>query len=138
MVNWLTATQSLLAGTSKSMTRACAPAADLAPVLDRDAIDQHPVHRAVALHQRRRIAARELAVGIAQGVGRKVGIQPHERLPQPPLQQNVAAARIAALGAGFARGDVRSVQHRVAERMEPGEGGVLDDGFGESDHVWSY
>ena len=107
----------------------------LAPVLDRDAIDQHPVHRAVALHQRRRIHARELAVGILQRLGRKVGIQAHERLAQPPLQQDVAVVRVAALRAGLARGDVRAVQHRVAQRFEPGEGGVFDDGFRESSHV---
>jgi len=52
----------------------------LAAVLDGDAIDQHPVHRAVALHERQRIDARELAVGILQGVGREVGIQARERL----------------------------------------------------------
>ena len=88
-VNWLTASQSLLAGVSKSMTRACAPGdrAVLAPVLDRHAIDQHPVHGAVALDERRRIHARELAVGVLERFGRKVRIQPHERLAQPPFQR---------------------------------------------------
>ena len=34
-----------------------------APVLDRDAVDQHPVKRVVALDEGRRIDARELAEG---------------------------------------------------------------------------
>jgi hypothetical protein len=110
----------------------------LAPVLDRDAIDQHPVHRAVALHERpvcrtgrRRIHARELAVGVFQRLGGKVRIQADERLTQPPLQHDVAIVRVAALGSRFAGGDVGAVEHRVAQRFEPGEGGGFDDGFGE-------
>ena len=64
---------------------------------------------------------------IVQRVRRKTRIQPHQRLAQPPLQQDIAVVRSAALRAGLARGDVRAVQHRVAERFEPGEGGVFND-----------
>ena len=138
-MNWLTASQSLLSGDVEVDDPGLRPGdrAVLAAVLDRHAIDQHPVQGAVALHQRRRIAARELAVGILQRLGRQVRIQPDERLAQPAFQHHVAVVRVAALRAGLARGDVRAVQHRVAERLEPGEGGVFDDGFGETAHGYA-
>ena len=115
------------------MTRACAPAIE--PSLRR----YSTVTPSTSIRCTARLRstsdgashARELAVGILQRLGRQVRIQAHERLAQPPLQQDVAVVRVAALRAGLARGDVRAVQHRVAQRFEPGEGGVFDDGFGE-------
>ena len=46
----------------------------LAAVLHRHAIDQHPVQRAVTLHQRRRVAAHEFAAGILQRLGRQIRV----------------------------------------------------------------
>jgi hypothetical protein len=42
-----------------------------------------------------------------EGLARKLRIQAHERLAQPPLQHHVAVVRLATLRVGFARGDVR-------------------------------
>ena len=69
-----------------------------AAVLDRDAVDEHPVEGAVALDQRRRVGRGQLAEGVVQRLGRQVGVEPGERLAQPPLQDHVAVVRIAALG----------------------------------------
>ena len=70
----------------------------LAAVLDRDAVDQHAVHGAVTLDQRRRVNLDQLAVGVFQRFGRQVGIESNERLPQATFQHNVAVVRIAPLG----------------------------------------
>ncbi len=115
------------------MTRACAPAIEPSVRRYSTVTPSTSIRctRAVALDQRRRVDARELAEGVLQRLGRQVRVQPRERLAQPPLQHDVAVVRVAALRAGLAGGDVRAVQHRVAQRFQPGEGGVFDDGFGE-------
>ena len=135
-MNWLTASQSLLSGCVEVDDPRLRPGdgAVLAAVLDRDAIDQHAVQGAVALHQRRRIGAGQLAVGVLQRLGRQVGVEARQRLAQPALQHDVAVVRVAALGAGLARGDVGAVKDRVAQRFEPGEGGVFDVSFREIPH----
>ena len=97
-----------------------------AAVLDRHPIDQHPVYGTVALQQRRRVAARELAKCIFQRFMRELRVQTHQRLPQSSFQHHIPVVRVAALGSRFAGRDVRAVQHRVAERLEPGEGCFLD------------
>lgn len=43
-------------------------------------------------------------------LGREARVQAHERLAQPPLQEDVAVVRVTAL-----RGDVRAVHHPKAE-----------------------
>jgi hypothetical protein len=82
----------------------------------------------------RRLETGQLAVGILQRVGRQVGIQPRERLAQASLEDHVAEARIGALRPELAGGDVRPIRHGVTEPTEPGESGVLDNGFGEGAH----
>lgn len=106
----------------------------LAPVFDRHPIDQHSVKNAVALHQRWRVAAQQLAARIVQRLVRQVWIQPHERRAKSPVQHHIAIIRIAAFSAGFADRYVRTVQYRIAKRFEPGERGVLDDGFSKLRH----
>ena len=86
-----------------------------AAILHRHAIHQHPVHGAVALHERRRIGARQLAVGVFQRFGGQIGIEAHQRLAQAAFQHHVAVVRVAALGSGHADGDVGPVQDGVAE-----------------------
>ena len=76
-------------------------------------------------------SARQLAVGVLQRLGRQVGVEAHERLAQPALQHDVAVVRVAALGARLAA----AIRGRAAPRspaLQPGEGGVLDDGFGRA------
>ena len=63
--------------------------------------------------------------------GGSSGLSRDERLPQASLQHHVAVVRVAALGRRLPRRDLRAVQDRVAQRLQPGEGGVFDDGFGE-------
>ena len=108
----------MLSGSSKSSTRACAPRdrAVRAPVLDRHAVDQHPMDGAVALDQRRRIGARELAEGIVERLGGNVGIEPRERLAQPPLQHHVAVVRSRARRRLAGR-DLRAVQDRRSRAL---------------------
>lgn len=76
-----------------------------APVLDRDAIEQHPVHRAAALHERRQIHA--LAVGIFQRFRRKVDSD--ARAP------GAGAARAGRLGSSG-----RYARRRARPRRCPG------------------
>lgn len=68
-------------------------------------------------------------MGILQRLRRQARIQAGERLAKSPLQHHVAVLRITALGAGRGHRNVRAVQHRVAESLEPGEGGLFDGGF---------
>ena len=61
-----------------------------APVLDRDAVDEHPVDGTVALDERRRVGARQLPVGVLDGLGREVRVQAGERVAEPPLEDDIA------------------------------------------------
>ena len=73
-----------------------------------------------------------LRIGIFQRFGWQVGVEAYERLAQAAFQHHVAVVRIAALGAEHAGRDVGAVEDGVAECLQPGEGGVFDDGFGEA------
>ncbi len=74
-VNWFTASQSLLAGSSKSITRACAPrmVPPAVAVLHRHAIHQHAVKGTVAHIEVGALGTGELAEGVLQGLGGQVG-----------------------------------------------------------------
>ena len=74
------------------------------------------------------------AGGIVQGLGRKIGVEAGQRLAQPPFQNHIALVGVGALGPRHPDSQIGAVQHRVAQRCEPGEGGVFDDGFGEGGH----
>ena len=50
-----------------------------APVLDGDPVHQDPVHRAIALGERRRVNSRQLPVRILDRLGRQPRIEPRER-----------------------------------------------------------
>jgi hypothetical protein len=50
---------------------------------------------------------------------------------KPAFEESVAVARVTALRARFADRDVGAVQHRVAKRLQPIEGGFLYDRLGE-------
>lgn len=99
----------------------------LAAVLHRPAVHQNPTRRAIAFDERRGGKARELAEGVFERLGRERRVEPRERLAQPAFENGVAVARVAALRARLARGDLGAVPDRVAERLEPGERGVFDD-----------
>ncbi len=133
-LNWLTASQSLLAGSSKSITRACAPrmlAVGVA-VLDRHAVHQQAVQRAVAHDQVGAFGPRQLAEGVVQRLGRQRRVEPRERIAQALREHHLPV--VVALGRGFAGGDLGAVADLPAGAFEPGERGLLDDGFGEGGH----
>ena len=98
-----------------------------AAILHRDAIHQHAMHGAVPLGERGRFGPGELPARVLQCLGRQIRVETQERLPQAAFQHHGAVPGVPALGARFAGGDGRAVQHGVAELAEPGEGGVLDD-----------
>ena len=85
----------------------------------------------VPLKQRRRVSPSEFAKGIFQGLGWQVGIEAYERLTQAAFQHHLAVVGIAALGRRLTGCDVRAVEYRVAQALQPGEGGFFDNGFGE-------
>ena len=99
-VNWLTASQSLFAGSSKSITRACAPR--MVPSASR--------YSTVTPSTSRRWSARlcdeqvgafgpgQLAEGVVQGLGRQRRVEPRERVAQTLRQDHLAV--VVALGAG--------------------------------------
>ena len=59
--------------------------------------------------------------------GRSGAVQPCEGDPQPPFEDHVSV--VGALLAGLARPDIGSVADLVAERAEPLERGLFDDGL---------
>src|SRR5262245_13728832 len=61
-------------------------------------------------------------------------VQAHQGVAQPPDQDYIRVA--GALSGGLARGDIRAVQHPVAEVGEPAERLLLDSGLGDGErHV---
>ncbi len=55
----------------------------LATVFDRDAVDEHAVHGAVALDQGGRVDARQLAARVVQGLRGQGRVEAREGFPQP-------------------------------------------------------
>ena len=55
------------------------------------------------------VDARELAIGVLQRDGRKIRIQPLQRLAQPPVEPHVAIVRVAALRCRLAGGNLALV-----------------------------
>jgi hypothetical protein len=110
-----------------------------AAILHRDAVHQHAAHGVIALDQRRRVGSQELAVGLFQCFGRQVRVQGRQRLAQSALQHHISIVRVPALGLWLAGGDHRPGQDGVVQVLQPGESGVLDDGFREGRaHVVSH
>ena len=99
-VNWLTASQSLLSGIVEIDDPRLRPGdrAVGASIFDRDAIHQHAVDGAVALHQRRRIEPDQLAEGVVECLGWQVGIEPPRAPAAAAFKDDVAVVRVSALG----------------------------------------
>ena len=79
------------------------------PILDRHALDEHPVEGSVAGLQCRPFRAGELAEGIVQRGCWKARIQLGEGVAEPTLQDYLAV--VVPLGTGRVRRDVRAVRH---------------------------
>ena len=129
-VNWFTASQSLLAASSKSISCNAIPGdgAVLAPVLDLHAIPQHPVEDAVGSDERRRVGAQHFAQGLLARFLGNVGIQPVDGLAQPSNQHHSSKE---SRSPPARRGRCWAVTDPVAQFLEPGQGGVFDGGFVE-------
>ena len=102
------------------------------PVLDRHAVHQHAVERAVAGFQRGAFRPGQLSECVVQGVAGEGRIQPLQRIAQPTLQNDLAI--VASLGSGCVGANVGSVRDAPAEVREPIERRVLDGGFRDGAH----
>ena len=71
-----------------------------------------------------------LAQGLLAGLVGNGRVQPLDGLAQAPDQHHVA--KRVPLGRRFAGRDVRAVADRIAQFLEPGQGGVFDGGFVEA------
>ena len=98
-------------------------------VLDGYAIDQQAVQRAVALDQIGTLGPDEVAERIVQRFGGQCWVEPGQRIAQPLRQHDLAV--VAPLSRGHVRGDVGAVGHAPAGALQPGQGGLFDDGFRE-------
>ena len=134
-VNWLTASQSLFSGASKSSTRAWSPAIEPSGRRYSTVTPSTSIRWIARLRsiERRRVGPFQLAECVVQRFGWKIRIQSGEGLPQPAFQHHVAVVRVAAFGRRFAGRDRRTIEYRVTERLQPCEGGILDDGFVKKD-----
>ena len=74
-----------------------------------------------------RVSLRKASSSASAG---SAGLSRHERLAQPLRQHDLAV--VVALGGRLARRDLGAVADGPAGAFEPGEGGLLDDGFGEA------
>ena len=88
------------------------------PVLDLHAVDEHPVELAIAGFQRRPLRARQLAIGVVEGVDGQGRVQFGEGVPQPVLQNHLIV--VVTLGIGRFGGDIRAVRQGPAQVGKPG------------------
>ena len=98
-------------------------------ILHRHALDEILVDGMVVGDEGWRIRPGQLAECLFQGIGRHLRVQPLKGLPQPPLQNDLSV--ILPLGLHLAGGDLQPRQDRVVKAFQPGQGRLLDDGFGE-------
>ena len=105
-------------------------------VLNRHAVSHHAVKGAVASLQCRTFRAGQLAEGVLQRGGGKVWVEPCECITQSPRQQYLAI--IGSLRAGHTGCDVGAVSDAPAKVLQPGEGGLLDGGFGDGTSIHQF
>ncbi|EXI72987.1 MAG: hypothetical protein AW07_02919 [Candidatus Accumulibacter sp. SK-11] len=86
-------------------------------VLDRHAIDQQAVQRAVAHDGVDAFRPRQLAEGIVQRLGRQCRVEPRERIVQAQPKDDLPV--VVALGSGFAGGDPGATANSPADVFKP-------------------
>ncbi len=101
-------------------------------ILDRHAINQVFMERAVPGFEVGSFYPRELAERVLAGLRGERGVEARESAAELLLQDDLAV--VVALGSEFARSDVGAQDDLPAEAAEPCQGGVFDDGFGERPH----
>ena len=105
-VNWLTASQSLASGSSKSISRTCSP--PMVPSgradLDRNAFDHVAVQPAVLGHQERRLRLHQPVQHFGPRLGGERRVQPCDGGAHPVDEQHIAV--IGPLRRGSVRADV--------------------------------
>ena len=102
----MTASQTMLAGSSKSITRGSAPRMlPAGAVLDGHATHKHEVDVAVAVNEVWPLGARQLAEGAFDTRRQQTRIEAFERRAEPPRKED--PAEIGALRAGHVGRDVR-------------------------------
>ena len=117
----------MLSGSSKSISRACAPAIE--PSLRR----YSTVMPSTNMRWKARLrsisdgALDQFAIGILQRFGRQVGVEPRECIAHALFKKHVAVAWIRALGSRPAIRDIRTMPYRIVEFSEPAERGLFDD-----------
>ena len=133
-LNWLTASQSLLAGILEVDDPDLIPAHPALgiAILDLDAVHEHPVEGAVAVFQRGPLGPRQLAEGVINRIDGQTGIEHGERVPQPSLQHHLSV--VATLSVGRVGRNVWSVGHLPAEAGKPLKRGLFNVGFAEGCH----
>jgi len=99
-------------------------------VLHRHTLHEVAVEGVVIADQRRRIQARQALEGVVDRGGRHLRVQAFERLTQAARENDLGV--IVPLGSGFARSDVGAGEHRVADALEPGQGGLFEDGLSQA------
>ena len=134
-VNWLTASQLLAAGSSKSTTRACAPrtappSVRCSTVTPSTSIRWKARLRASSVAPSGRVSLRKASSSASAG---RPGFSLAEGVPQPPLQHDLAV--VATLGARRIRRHVRPVHDLPADIAQPVEGRFLNVGFGDGHGV---
>src|SRR5207245_7838708 len=87
------------------------------------------MHRAVARQQLRALGPSELAEGVVQRLGGQTAVELREGVAQALFQYDLPV--VAALSGALTGRDLGTVPDRPADALEPGEGGVFDDGFCE-------
>ena len=101
-------------------------------VFHRHAVHGHAMEGAVAGFQRGSLRVGQLAEGVVQGIGRKIGVEAGEGIAETLGQYDIAV--IGALSVRRAGRDVRAVGHTPAEVVQPSQGRLLDIAFGEGGH----
>ncbi len=103
-----------------------------AAIFHRDALGEHAMESAVAGFECCTGRISYAAEGILESVGGQVGVEARKGIPQTLCEYNFAV--VGALGEQCFRRDVWPVRDAPVQAFEPGEGGVFDDGFGQTYH----
>ena len=107
----------------------------LVPVLHRHTIHQMSMYKAVTRLKCRRFRVGQFSEGIIECFGWQGRVKAGKGAAQALLQHHLSV--VPSFGSRLAGGDVEAVPDGIAEAVQPGECGFLDDGFVEGGHDWN-